>query len=346
MHVRGFLGLLKKYRDGTLSREKKEAMDAWYDALKSESVQGNEREAKDRVWSNIVSETTGIKTEGFDSGIVWWKSRFFRIAVSVVLVICAGAVVWNTQMSDKDSIPSLVAEGGVWHEIRNDGLTTREMFLHDGSRVVLDPQSSIRYPGEFSTDQRKVYLEGNGFFSVTKDSLRPFSVVAENAIVSVLGTSFTVKQLGSKSATEVAVITGKVAVSPNKEKGKLKIFADEVVLTPNKKVTFYKDSDRYVTGLVENPVIIDKTEAFLAEEAFDFDEVPLSKILEKLETAYGVEIEVSDSSTLNCLITADLSSDNLFGKMELISAILNGSYQVKGNRILMSGGVCNVFFKK
>lgn len=73
---------------------------------------------------------------------------------------------------------------------------------------------------------------------------------------------------------------------------------------------------------------------------FNFDETPLSEVLGKLEKAYGVEITLSEDKMLDCPVTADVSSENLYGKMEIIGAVLNAKYEITGSSILLSGGGC------
>lgn len=54
-------------------------------------------------------------------------------------------------------------------EVRtNPGMTT-SVELPDGTEVVLNSSSSLRYPSRFADDKREVKLVGEAFFSVAKD---------------------------------------------------------------------------------------------------------------------------------------------------------------------------------
>ncbi|UCS91704.1 FecR domain-containing protein [Echinicola marina] len=89
----------------------------------------------------------------------------------------------------------------------------REIVLPDQSLVVLNSVSVLRIPEEFSADSREVSLDGEAFFDVQRDEARPFTVLTENGVkVSVLGTSFNIKDYSDAGQVEVAVASGKVAV--------------------------------------------------------------------------------------------------------------------------------------
>lgn len=87
---------------------------------------------------------------------------------------------------------------------------TKTITLADGSEVSLAPESALAIA--FTTGQRHVrLLRGEAFFSVTRDSTRPFSVGAGSAVVTVLGTGFDVRCTADGLA--VAVQHGHVQVS-------------------------------------------------------------------------------------------------------------------------------------
>ncbi len=346
MHIKGFLKLIKKYREETLPPEKKEVMDRWYDVMGQvpEEV-ADKDQLKEKVWEGILSKVDeGVLHDDYPEGKRWWMAGYWRVAAACVFLVAGGVYFFEGKISQGSATVAYPEKEG-WVRVSNSTQATREVLLTDGSRIVLEPGSSLYHPAAFLPDSRTVYMEGNVFFDVAKDAKRPFFVRSGDVTVSVLGTSFTIREIGEASATEVAVLSGKVVVEKSlSRQGKKNSHSkdNKIILTPNKKVTFFRDSDHYVTGLVDKPVMVEKSEEYVKPKAFDFDDVPLGKILEKLEKAYGVSIAVTDQSILECRLTADLSSDNLYGKIEVISAILNARYEIAGSSILLSDCVCNV----
>ncbi len=347
MLTRGFIKLLKRYREGTLPHSVKEAMDIWYHSLHKDPVEKNDKETiRERIWSGIAEGKERAESP-FSSGRKkhWWKKGVWKVAAAILIVSGTAFYLSGNWLPEQkvltDAVPD-ISTG--WMETTNNGSYKKDIFLPDGSKVVLESGSTLRYPQHFDMDSRVVYLDGSGFFDVTKDSERPFLVYSGTVLTRVLGTSFSIKAIAETGGTEVAVVTGKVMVAkarPETQTGILTESENRIVLTPNKKVTFFNDSDHYVTGLVENPLIVANREEYLKPGAFNFDEAPLTEVLEKLEKAYGVEITLSNDSMLECPVTADLTSDSLYGKIEIIGAVLNAAYEITGSSILLSGGGCS-----
>ncbi len=83
--------------------------------------------------------------------------------------------------------------------------------LPDGTSILLDAGSELRYPNVFA-DFRKVFLKGEAFFDVTHDKDRPFRVIANHAEIHVLGTQFNVRAWNENPSVSVAVVQGKVSL--------------------------------------------------------------------------------------------------------------------------------------
>ena len=66
------------------------------------------------------------------------------------------------------------------------------MTFEDGTRVHLNYNTTLKYPPHFGTTTRTVYLDGEAYFQVAKDSKRPFRVITVNGVVKQYGTTFNV----------------------------------------------------------------------------------------------------------------------------------------------------------
>lgn len=86
------------------------------------------------------------------------------------------------------------------------------MTLSDGTKVWINAESEIKYPVVFGPDKREVFITGEAFFEVVKDSLRPFIVHTPNAQTTVLGTSFNVMAYPDERHTEITLLKGAVVV--------------------------------------------------------------------------------------------------------------------------------------
>jgi transmembrane sensor len=232
------------------------------------------------------------------------------------------------------------------HEIKNDKLFNDTVLLPDGSLVILEPKAIVRYNNRFTGPKREVYLEGNAFFKVTRNTRSPFYVYSKNIVTQVLGTSFFVKANPLTKNVEVAVQTGKVAVYEYGRETVQERKNDEssgVILKPNQKV-IYSDTDHHFrTTLVEIPlpVIAEKNaEEKITELNFVFDETPMARVLSYLEQAYHIEMVMDNESLAKCLFSGDIKGQNLYDQLEIICESVQATYEIRGTKILIKGSGC------
>jgi len=96
-------------------------------------------------------------------------------------------------------------------------LEPMEILLEDGTRVMLNRDSKIRYNKKFGTEAREISLRGEAWFDVARDTARPFLIDAGSAMVEVLGTSFNVNAYKENPIIEITVESGVVAVKAKQD---------------------------------------------------------------------------------------------------------------------------------
>ena len=92
-----------------------------------------------------------------------------------------------------------------------------QLELSDGTRVWLNAESELRFPVQFGTGEREVYLKGEAYFDVRKDISRCFIVHLKESCVTVLGTSFNIKAYGDEDYIYTTLVEGKVQFTSEKE---------------------------------------------------------------------------------------------------------------------------------
>src|SRR5690606_7892291 len=86
------------------------------------------------------------------------------------------------------------------------------LSLPDGTHILLNSDSRLWYNPDFGKDlERVVYLEGEAFFDVAKDTLHPFKIHSGDITTTVLGTSFNVQAFADEEIT-VSLVSGKVQI--------------------------------------------------------------------------------------------------------------------------------------
>ena len=86
--------------------------------------------------------------------------------------------------------------------------------LPDSTVVTLNHNSSLEFPVAFNGDERRVKLNGEGYFDVARDEGKPFIVETGKGIeIKVLGTEFSLQSFSSDDIVQVALISGSVEIN-------------------------------------------------------------------------------------------------------------------------------------
>jgi len=90
---------------------------------------------------------------------------------------------------------------------------TYSIVLEDGTQAWLNAGSVLKFPARFNGNERRVLLEGEGYFSVAADKSRPFFVTANGAEIHALGTAFNVQTYDNGFKTTLTEGAVKVTVA-------------------------------------------------------------------------------------------------------------------------------------
>ena len=84
-----------------------------------------------------------------------------------------------------------------WNTLTVPPKTDYRLELADGTEVHLNASSTLRFPFIFPGKTREVYLEGEAYFVVAKNSKQPFIVHTPTTSVKALGTAFNINSYDS-----------------------------------------------------------------------------------------------------------------------------------------------------
>lgn len=147
--------------------------------------------------------------------------------------------------------------------------------LGDGSRIRLNSESELRYPVNFSDSVREVWLKGEAYFQVARDTGRPFIVSAARVKVNVLGTEFNVEAIPGRGQVTTTLVEGRVRV----EQGETKCIL--------------KPGEQAVAGgeILEKQLADIRAVTAWVRGMFCFNEVTLQDMMQCLAEWYGFEVE-------------------------------------------------------
>ncbi|GAB3279560.1 FecR family protein [Larkinella harenae] len=336
--TKGFLALLTRFRTGKSTSQEQSMIDIWYDSLDDPETDTLPRRenSQEQVWKRIIDRID--KVDPVTQPSVFRFRKTFVYAAAAVLLLMMGLTVYLMEWpSGTTPVSNRSISSDVLEINRSD--KPRSITLPDGSRVVLEPAATLRYPASFNTTLRTVDLTGNASFSVTKNPAVPFMVKTDVITTRVLGTEFTITSDPVSGETEVEVHTGKVQVNVVTTTSTAPPLPHQsVFLTANLKATFQPLKKELVTSLATDSKPIGPQAVTAA--TFVFNDSPLRGVLKRLEETYGVPIQVDEPDMLNCPITADLSNEPLPVQLEMIVTALSARYFVSQDGVMIKGGSC------
>lgn len=292
----------------------------------------------DSIWAKIqdrVDAKTGGSSKRTVSKMTW------VMALASILLLATSIVLWFQSRptgSDQHLAATYNQQGDDFVERINEADRPLEVQLEDGSTVVLDSKSKLKYKKDFLNDSsRQVYMLGKAFFNVTKNPYKPFIVHSNEIVVKVLGTSFRVESPENGENILVSVKTGRVAVSA--PTGVVKNDKrDGVILLPNQQVTYERKNRQFEKTLIESPEFLSATG--ITPQDFVFDNVPIARAFQTIESAYGVEIIFNEEVMKNCYITAPLGSEPLRDKLKIICETIGASYEIIDANVVINSAGC------
>ncbi|SMO71318.1 FecR family protein [Fodinibius sediminis] len=202
------------------------------------------------------------------------------------------------------------------------------LTLGDGTRVVLNSGSMLRYPPQFREAIREVELEGEAYFDVARNESEPFIVHTAKASVRVLGTEFNISAYSEKVDVEVVVAEGRVAVTAEPNSGD----KDTVSLTSSRNEVVVRKGEYTAVregALPTTPVRAASMEYHLGwvDGNLIFEATPLREVIRRLELYYNRDFKVADPGLLDHKFTAAFKKKPLSKVLDVLSVAMDLKYR-------------------
>ncbi len=194
--------------------------------------------------------------------------------------------------------------------------------LPDGTKVWLNAASSIKYPTQFSGNERRVSVTGEVYLEVAKNSFIPFYVDAEEADIQVLGTSFNINAYKDEPVLKTTLLEGSLKVNSKKGSG---------LLTPgDEAVIRLKDAHFSINEAAD----LKKTVAWKNGE-FSFEKASINDIMRQLSRWYDVEVEYKDVIS-GGFYASIKRSENISKILQLLSLTNKVDFLIEGKKITVT----------
>jgi len=198
----------------------------------------------------------------------------------------------------------------------------RTVTLSDGTSVVLAPGTTIRHRPALG-NPRRVELDGEAWFEVTADSIRPFLVVTAAHEVRVLGTSFGVRADRGGDSASVTVASGRVAFRPRgggAERTRI-LGRGEGALARG---------DAAPVPLA--PAEVERLSAWHRGE-LRFEGTPLAAVVRELERRFGLRVTLADTALGSRPVTGRLGLDSADRALEALALTLDLELHRQGRHV-------------
>ena len=240
-------------------------------------------------------------------------------AFLLIPIIGLGILYWVSQSTlSADQYTETIAPRGQKSQI----------VLADGTKVWLNSDTKIKYPGNFSKNQRDVYLDGEAFFEVSKNERQPFVVHTSGVNVKVLGTKFNVKAYSDENQIETSLFEGKVNLLMNNS-------SDETIekeVKPGQSFVYSK-TDRQ---LALNRFPQDEINGWKKNQLI-FKDDTFNNLIRKIERWYDVKVMYDEKQFNDRRLTVELyEGERLDRLMEIISLALSVNYKYEKGEVVLT----------
>ncbi len=196
--------------------------------------------------------------------------------------------------------------------------------LPDGSDVWLNSGSKLTYSSAFNRGNRELQLEGEAFFNVAKNRDLEFVVKTSDLEVTALGTIFNVMAYANERKVETTLEEGRVSIKTIHNR-------KAYMLTPGRKLTYYKDQKKVARVPVETYLYTSWVDGI-----YRFKDETFAEISRKLERMYDVAIAIENDELKHYRYTGDFSKNQSIEQvLEIIRVTTRFNYSIKERNVII-----------
>ena len=192
------------------------------------------------------------------------------------------------------------------------------LTLSDGSRVWLNAGSKLKYPEVFAGDHREVYLEGEAYFEVARNTSHPFVVDMNRMEIEVLGTTFDARYERASGIAETTLNSGSICVRTSRSQQSVRLRPDERLVfneTTGSMIIEQVNASNYNSWIQPNLTFFDMT---------------LEDIITNLERWFNVPIGTDASVDRTIRLSFHVRHESLEETLQVISLITGLQYTLDG----------------
>lgn len=243
------------------------------------------------------------------------KNWYFSAAAAVILIplLAWGLSVW---INTKPKAAGMLADASYYVDKGVKGQVT----LSDGTTVNLNSGSSLKVLGD-----RRVFLDGEGWFDVQSDQEHPFYVETPSGVtVKVTGTQFNLSNY-SKEDFKVLLVKGNIELqgAPNSIPVKVKPSEQVVVKSGMARKEFANLQEKKNATAWKEGVLV-------------FDDKPMREAIPMLERWYGAHITVASPALMDERLTGEFDTETIQEVMSVLALTHGFTFDIDHKEITIA----------
>ena len=291
---------------------------------------------------NEKEKPTSILPDGKRPGPIKFLLQFSKVA-AIVIIILAGAY-FIFKKATPGSVANVVPKQTLQTQQTPKGKKSA-ITLSDGTKVIMNADTRLKFPQNFSGATREVYLTGEAFFDVVHNAKIPFIIHTDKISIKVLGTEFNVKSYPGDSTTETTLIHGLIEVTLNNRPD------DRIILKPKEKlIVSNASSEKTSSGiktvpaahsaelLISNLHYISKSDSAVAETSWldnklVFQDESFGDLAEDMGRKYDVAFQFKNDVVKNYRFTGIFENETITEALNALQLTEKFKYKMDGTTI-------------
>jgi transmembrane sensor len=237
----------------------------------------------------------------------------WRIAATIMLVSFLGIIAYNTLRNKPDTI--IASSDNIHTEV-----------LADGSKTVLNKNTTLTIAGGFNSKTRKMSLQGEAYFDVVHNEEKPFIIEVNKLLIKDIGTTFNVLALPLSDTVEVQVIEGIVELQTPQQTTRI---------NKNQSGIYVKSSNKIFVVSQIDPNVSSYT-----NKSFVFKAQTLKKVIQSINKVYGNVLILDNNKLEDCVITVSFNGESPETIAMVIAETFGLQVAKRNTQFVLSGSTC------
>lgn len=276
--------------------------------------------------NNNVEFTKDIPAGKNGGSLILPNGRVIKLSNSKNGVIIAADLLSYDDKTPVEDIKKAEIEEYLSNAKQNEALQlatakgqTYQLTLPDGTNVWLNASSKLIFPASFNGQtQRRVELEGEGYFEVSKSKTRPFVVITKKQEIKVLGTHFNIHAYETELKEVTTLAEGSV---------RIKTLIDEQLLAPNYQATVLTNKK------IELAAANLKYNLAWKNGFFRFNQDDITEIMRRISRWYDIDVIYEGEISQEKFSGTISSSKNISQVLRMLSYSQDIKFKIEGRRV-------------